>query len=232
MTIILGTWLNVDEERPAPAASTDVAAYETPVSDGSPIPIASSGTTPSGMKPGVPKVDYVIDLNTSVMTPLPKTIIRSLGSLGKAGRARCFAQFEWPCLPQCAASPDGSLLAYVGTRDEGSLQIFTASIDGTGVRQITDDPTGAASPAWSPDGKRIAYEGYGSGDFRNLFVLDVTTGESTQITHRTRDLSSGDQSVGYSRSSPLLTAWFPTHRPVSPAGGTCRRTRDSRSLET
>jgi Tol biopolymer transport system component len=119
------------------------------------------------------KVDYVIDLNTGVMTPLPKAIIRSLGQTYESG--------------QYAASPDGSL-AYVGTGDEGSLQIFIAGIDGSGIRQMTHDPTGAASPAWSPDGTTIAYTGYGSGDVRNFFVLDVATGETRQVTDGTRDV--------------------------------------------
>jgi len=81
------------------------------------------------------------------------------------------------------ASPDGSLLAYVGTGDEGTPQIFIAGIDGTGVRQMTHDPTGAISPAWSPDGTMIAYARTGiRGGFTGLFVLDVATGESTQVT--------------------------------------------------
>jgi Tol biopolymer transport system component len=122
---------------------------------------------------GAPEVDYMFDLNTRVMTPLPGPIIRSRGETAESGRY--------------AASSDGSLLAYVGTGDEGTPQIFIAGADGTGVRQMTHDPTGAASPAWSPDGTRVAYEGYGSGDVRNIFVLDVATGDATQITDETRN---------------------------------------------
>jgi Tol biopolymer transport system component len=48
-------------------------------------------------------------------------------------------------------------VAFVGTGDEGSPQIFIAGIDGTGVSQLTHDPTGAMSPAWSPVGTRISY---------------------------------------------------------------------------
>jgi Tol biopolymer transport system component len=132
---------------------------------------AQPGDTMTGdaLVGSVRKPDYVIDLNTGVTTPLPKAILRSGPKSGESG------------LPRYAASPDGSLLAYVGTGDEGSPQIFIAGIDGSGIRQITHDPTGAASPAWSPDGTRIAYEGYGSGNVHNLFVLDVATGESTPI---------------------------------------------------
>ena len=129
-------------------------------------PATSTGTGPSVA--GVPKVDYVIDLETGVRTPLPEAIIRSLGETGESG--------------QYAASPDGSLLAYVGTGGEGSPQIFIAGIDGSKVRQVTNDPVGAGWPAWSPDGTTIAYEGSGSGGVRTLFVLDVATGQVTRVT--------------------------------------------------
>jgi Tol biopolymer transport system component len=119
--------------------------------------------------PGVPEVDYTIDLNTGVMTPLPKAIIRSLG---KSDERRLYPSWA----SRYAASPDGSLLAYVGIGDEGTPQIFIAGIDGTEVRQVTHDPRGAAFPAWSPDGTMIAYKGSGG-----LFVLDVATGESTPV---------------------------------------------------
>jgi Tol biopolymer transport system component len=130
--------------------------------------ISSDRQTPSGAGPrisGVPEVDYVIDLNTGVMTPLPQSIIRSLG---KHPDAR----------GQYAVSPDGSLLAFVGGRG----QIFIAGVDGTGVRQLTHDPNLVESPIWSPDGTKIAYEGIGRGHVQSLFVLDVASGESSQIT--------------------------------------------------
>jgi Tol biopolymer transport system component len=111
--------------------------------------------------PDVSLVDHVIDLNTGVVTPLSEAII-------DAG------------IGQYAASPDGSLLAYVGISG-GRDQIFIAGIDGTGVRQVTQRRNGARSPAWSPDGTRIAYEGLDSEHVRSLFVLDVASGESTKI---------------------------------------------------
>jgi len=156
-----------------------------------------------------PKVDYMIDLNTGVMTTLPKAIVRS-------------AARRWG--PRYAASHDGARLAYVGRGDEASLQIFIAGIDGTGVRQVTHDRRGATSPAWSPDGARIAYTGYGSGDVRNLFVFDVATGESTQVTDEPRDVwgpqfaPDGSSLIftGGSSSDPVL-------RTVPVAGGKSTR---------
>ena len=134
---------------------------------------------------GAPKVDYVIDLNTAVMTPLPESIIRTAGETAEA---------DWPSWltprscsggrcgdARYAVSPDGSLLAYVGTGDEGTPQIFIAGIDGAGVRQITHEPVGATSPAWSPDGTMIAYVRSGAEVSTGLVVLNVATGESRQV---------------------------------------------------
>jgi Tol biopolymer transport system component len=141
---------------------------------------APPGTESSPIVDDAPEVDYVLDLNTGVKTPLPNAIIRSLGD---SDDSRLFPSWA----DRYAASSDGSRLAYVGIGDEGSLQIFIADTDGTGVRQVTHDPRGAIYPAWSPDGTMIAYKGstgYQSHELSGggaLFVLDLASGESTQI---------------------------------------------------
>jgi Tol biopolymer transport system component len=144
------------------------------------------GTPPAS---GVPEVDYVIDLNTEVMTPLPQSIIRTAGETAGADwpswlRAPRACSGEDCGDAEYAVSPDGSLLAYVGTGDEGTPQIFIAGIDGTGVRQVTHAPIGATSPAWSPDGTMIAYASSGGepATAAGVFVLEVATGESTRVT--------------------------------------------------
>lgn len=167
----------------AAIVAVGVAARDSgqqPASSGTTGPsLAPTGSTaPSGEPPlagpeyelildaGSP--DYVLDLDTGAMTPLPGAIIRS-------GEYR-------PWNGRYAASPDASTLAFVAQDDDGRFQIFVANLDGTEIRQVTHDPVAAISPAWSPDATMIAYEG-SSGELGvpALFVLDVVTGETTKV---------------------------------------------------
>jgi Tol biopolymer transport system component len=119
-------------------------------------------TPPAGT---APETDYMIDLNTGEMTPLPKSI---------AGNG----------LPGgYAVSPDGTMVAYASLDDAGRPQVFIAGLDGTGVQQVTHDQSGAAAPDWSPAGAAIAYTGSGMGDVQNIFVFDLATGETSQVTN-------------------------------------------------
>jgi WD40-like Beta Propeller Repeat len=123
--------------------------------------IQPTPTPPAGI---APETAYLIDLNTGEMTPLPESIAGNLGY---------------------AVSPDGTMVAY--SSHTGTPQIFIASVGGTDVQQVTHAQRGAADPDWSPDGAAIAYESgpypSGDGDVSNIFVVDLATGETSQVTH-------------------------------------------------
>ena len=83
-------------------------------------------------------------------------------------------------------SPDGSQLAFVADTT-GSNQVWVMNMDGSGLRQVTHDAYEGIDPAWSPDGRRIAYVGFGEGTNRDLFVVDVATGKTRRIVKGPRD---------------------------------------------
>ena len=144
---------------------------QSPATIGSPssAPVPETLIDDSAPVPEAPGVDYVIDLNTNVVSPLPETILRSVVG----------ATWRWTA--RYAASSDGTRLAFVGTGGDGDPQIFVADLDGTNVRQVTHGAADPTSPAWSSDGTSIAYEGNGSAGRHAIFVIDVASGETRQV---------------------------------------------------
>ena len=89
-----------------------------------------------------------------------------------------------------AWSRDGQWLAFQSdaNRAAGEDEIWISRPDGSGQRQVTSTPAGAwaRAPTWSPDGRMIAFVSNRSGsrgaDFGELFVVNVETGETRQMT--------------------------------------------------
>ena len=149
------------------------------------VPGGSGTTGPAETGPAVtaPETAYLIDLNTGEKTSLPKSI---------AGGGY-------------AVSPDGTMVAYVSLDDAGTSQVFIARLDGTDVQQVTQH--GAFAPIdWSPDGAAIAYTSGWEEDFFNIFVLDLATGETSQVTNEKpmteTCVACGPQGAAYPQFSP------------------------------
>jgi hypothetical protein len=139
--------------------------------------LQSSSTTPAGPPPPIswpisaPGTGaFTVDLTTGTATPLPASI-RYTGSA-------------------YAASPDHKLFAYNANQGFG---LFIANIDGTGEREISSG--NAMGPQWSPDGSMLVYQQRSSDPasiaLGNLFIYDVRTGRSTQITHLDQSMRTG-----------------------------------------
>ncbi len=84
-----------------------------------------------------------------------------------------YAGVEW----QPALSPDGARVAFVWSGLEDNPDIYVKSIDKDDLRRITTDPREDSSPAWSPDGKWIAYVRRASdGGDEDVFVCPADGG--------------------------------------------------------
>ena len=93
-----------------------------------------------------------------------------------------------------------SRIAFVGPGDE----LYIVQPSGHGRRRLTTTPTAVESqPAWSPDGRRIAYAAL-EGESTDLYVLDVA---SAKVVRLTQDVNA--------EASP---AWGPGGRTITFVG--------------
>ncbi len=100
---------------------------------------------------------------------------------------------EGACEP--AWSPDGKQIAFISPCPKlhdisqpppTDTQIYIAGWDGSEPTELNTGLTGDSEPAWSPDGKRIAFTSTSEGRAL-IYVYSFETGESMLITQPTAD---------------------------------------------
>jgi dipeptidyl aminopeptidase/acylaminoacyl peptidase len=84
-------------------------------------------------------------------------------------------------------SPDGKWIAYdASTIDLANnirkSAIYLMAADGTQPKQLTDGAKQDEGPSWSPDGKTIAYVSNREGGAKQVYLLDVASGQSKKLT--------------------------------------------------
>ena len=87
-------------------------------------------------------------------------------------------------------SPDGSQLVFISPCRErvdspresySDTSLFTINADGSGLKQLTNIPGADLEPAWSPDGKRIAFTSIRDGN-KQIYLLDVDSQAVIRLT--------------------------------------------------
>ncbi|CAN5471575.1 hypothetical protein BH09GEM1_BH09GEM1_09170 [soil metagenome] len=81
-------------------------------------------------------------------------------------------------------SPDGRYVAFHAMIGQ-AFQIMTISLRDRGLKQLTSDGRNE-DPSWAPDGRHITFSSNRTG-VKQLWVIDVETGRSRQLTRGTSD---------------------------------------------
>jgi Tol biopolymer transport system component len=90
-----------------------------------------------------------------------------------------------PVVHSTAGSParvTNGLIVYTGNDSKGRQQIFTVTPVGIGARQLTSGPGQNQYPAWSSDGRQIAFTSSRTGNYE-LWVMDADGSRQRQVTH-------------------------------------------------
>lgn len=111
-----------------------------------------------------------------------------------------------------AWSPDATRIAL--TDKSGNSEIFIINADGTGLRNLTNDPLGDSNPVFSPDGSEIIFARDFYGKMR-LYRMDLNGGSQRRVTEK----------EGYDQGA----AFSPDGATLAFSGD--RETADSRGLD-
>ena len=89
-----------------------------------------------------------------------------------------------------AIAPDGTQIAFIVTREnmkddtnDSTLELYDLATKRT--RALSYDRKGLASPAWSPNGERLAFlalDGKGDDAHQQLYVMDMRGGDAVPVT--------------------------------------------------
>ncbi|SRR6266511_1581296 len=86
-----------------------------------------------------------------------------------------------------AGVPMGLLVGSVGDRLESLppdvLELYAVNADGSGLTRLTHNASSDDSPAWSPDGRQIAFVSAQRGQEPDIYVMNADGSGRTRLTH-------------------------------------------------
>ena len=133
----------------------------------------SAGTHPAGQR-------HQLSLlaGGAVAIALTAILVYSLRSPSAPSQLRPLASLPGVKGPP-SLSPDGNFVAFSwsGPPDQPDRGIFIKSVDGEGLRRLT---SGGFDPAWSPDGREIAFSRLGNNG--GVFVISQLGGAERKVT--------------------------------------------------
>lgn len=81
-----------------------------------------------------------------------------------------------------AVDPSGKWLVFASTRHNEHTDIYMQRVDGTAVTQLTSDASDDAFPAFSPDGRKVAFASTRAGAWQ-IYMMDTDGRNVVQVTN-------------------------------------------------
>ena len=126
---------------------------------------------------------------------------------GGSSKPRQLYRFQGSVTGCPTFSPDGKQIAFVSNKD-GSPKIYvidippiSAKLKDIKPKLLTKRNNENTAPAWSPDGKKIAYSARSGKESRQIWILDCTSGRETKVT----DGEGDKESPAWAANSQHLT---------------------------
>jgi TolB protein len=108
-------------------------------------------------------------------------------------------------------SPDGGLIAYDYRKPGYSIrEIYVMNADGTGIRQVTRLRNVSSLPAWSPDGRTLAFQSNLRGRRFEIYTVGLDGQGLRQVTHSGTDViqpawTPDGNAIGFVRDGAIWT---------------------------
>jgi dipeptidyl aminopeptidase/acylaminoacyl peptidase len=112
-----------------------------------------------------------------------------------------------------AWSPDGRTLAFIGVLDGPSSDLYSYSLDTGKILHLTDGPSQAYGPSWSPDGKYIIQFGvttFGTGAGYTMAGAWAVHSDDSGVISLYIPTSNGERTLGWIDANTVLVyGWNP-----------------------
>lgn len=105
---------------------------------------------------------------------------RSRGAMLQHTFSREGADFD------CLLDAQGHRFVFASTRHSEFPDLYIKSVHGKAVVQLTSDPSSDVQPAFSPDGKRVAFASDRTGNW-DIWIIDIDGQLPIQVTHSPMD---------------------------------------------